>query len=118
LAEAQQTELALTWQKPLDDGGLAVNRYLLEVVREDRLERFVEAVSTMTSMSVDGLQGNTNYLLRLRAETAAGQSPAAELLASTAPVPPGVAGLPRLLSATSTAATLSWSAPSENGGAE
>eukprot|EP00930_Biecheleria_cincta_P046845 TRINITY_DN32370_c0_g1_i1.p1 TRINITY_DN32370_c0_g1~~TRINITY_DN32370_c0_g1_i1.p1 ORF type:complete len:1394 (+),score=196.78 TRINITY_DN32370_c0_g1_i1:583-4182(+) len=119
VTETSQRQLSLAWRRPADDGGLLVDRYLLEVVNaEAKSERFrFEFSGGNVEGLAHGLQGNTNYMLRLRAETAAGTSAAAELAARTGPLPPGVPGLPRLLKdASATSATLAWSVPAKDGG--
>lgn len=119
VTEKFQRELSIAWKRPADDGGLLVDCYTLEAVNaEVKSERLrFEFSGTASEGTAHGLQANTNYLLRLRTETAAGTSVAAELLALTGPLPPGVPGLPRLLKESSaTSATLAWSAPTKEGG--
>lgn len=119
VVEADQTELRLRWEPPVDDGGSPVEKYLLEVVDgnspTDRMMK--EFGGEETEGIVDGLQGNQRYFMRLCAKSSAGISRCTELLATSGPVVPGMPGAPRLTGdPTATSINLSWSVPLDTGG--
>lgn len=119
VAHAEQTEVSLRWEPPVDDGGTPIEKYILEVVDGNSpTERMVkEFEADEREGTVEGLQGNQRYFFRLCAKSRAGVSRFIELLATSGPVIPGMPGVPRLLGdATATSMTLAWSPPLDTGG--
>ena len=117
-----QTNIDLSWNAPSDDGGADITGYLIEVSEDNSTWSDLEANtrSTSTSYSHTGLTAGSTRHYRVSAINSAGTGSAsgadsATTDAATAP------GAPTGLTATADGQTeidLSWTAPSDNGGAD
>ena len=112
------TSVGLSWLAPLDNGGQSITDYVVDFKPSGgSWTRFNDGVSTTLSAVVTGLTQGTSYQFRVAAVTVEGEG-SAVLLASSV-IPRTVPGMPTGLvetSHTGTTVSLSWNAPSNNGG--
>jgi len=107
----------LTWNAPVSNGGHALIDYTIEYrAGAGSWIAFSHSASTSTSISVTGLTDGTSYTFRVSAVNDMGTSSASTV--SSAYTPLGTPAAPTSLSATygNTQASLSWTAPTDNGG--
>jgi titin len=111
------TQVALSWTAPADNGGASITDYLVEYKLTSDLSwtTFVDGVSASTSATVTGLTNGSSYDFRVSAINSAGTGTASATASGT---PRTVPGAPTALSASAgdTLVTLSWTAPGSNGG--
>ena len=120
-----QTEIDLSWTAPSDDGGADITGYKIEVSTDGSSWSDLEADtdSTSTSYTHTGLTaGNTRHY-RVSAINSAGTSQPSSTDSATTDSPPAATAPdpPTGLSATADGQTeidLSWTAPSDDGGAD
>ena len=117
-ATATQTSITLSWQAPTENGGADVTGYQVEWSSDGVDWTELAANTPELSYQHSNLSVGTEYRYRVAALNSAGAGAWAEL---TQPTDPAVApDAPESLSATATqtSVTLSWRAPSGNGGAD
>ena len=118
-----QTEIDLSWTAPSDGGGATITGYKIEVSTNGSSWRDLVANtgSTATSYSHTGLTAGATRHYRISAINSAGAGPASNTdSATTAAAPASKPGAPTGLTATADGQTeidLSWTAPSDDGGA-
>ena len=121
--EAQITDgaIALTWTAPVNDGGSPITDYTIEYKASASNDWIAtaEGVSLLTAMLISQLVNETNYDFRVAAVNANGQGPFTEPVTAapflfTAPSAPQ--HLTAIVPPSSTAITLVWNAPEDNGG--
>ena len=117
-----QTEINLSWTAPSDDGGADITGYRIEVSTDGSSWSNLEADtrSTGTSYSHTGLSASSTHHYRVSAINSAGTGPASDTDSATtdAATKPGE---PTGLTATADGQTeidLSWTAPTDDGGAD
>jgi hypothetical protein len=114
---ARGGSLVVSWVPPADNGGRPVTGYAV-TARDGTKTVTVHAAAAARSATVTGLVNGTAYTVSLTAASAAGTSPAASSsgtpAATHAPVAPG--GLTAVPDGKGHL-VVSWSAPSDNGGA-
>ena len=113
-------ELTVRWLAPTDDGGWAVNGYVVEHKAATDTVWTAASVVGARSHSISSLANGTVYEVRVAATNPAGSgvfSPVASAEVSAMVVAPGV---PRGLAVTpaSRELTITWVAPGSDGGAE
>lgn len=117
----QNTQVALTWTAPSSDGGNAVSDYTVEFSSNGGTSwsTFSDGVSTATSATVTGLVNGTAYVFRVSAVNAAGTGAASSNSSSTTPrtVPTAPTSVSASATAASKSMTITWSAPTSDGGA-
>jgi titin len=114
-------KVTVSWNAPLESGGSDVTGYIVQFSSNAGTTWLADSsviLSPNTSHVVTGLTNGVEYHMRVRARNAAGDSaqsiPAGPYKPRTTPSQPGaVTG-----TASDTTVTLSWAAPSSNGGAE
>lgn len=112
--------MTVSWAPPADDGGSAITSY--EVRRADNSSYTTNLVTTTlpgdsTSFQVTGLSHTKTYFFDVRARNAAGFSGhSATASFTTLATVPGAPAAPTISAQTPTTMTVSWSAPSDNGG--
>ena len=117
-----QTEIALSWRAPSADGGADITGYRIEVSTNGSnwSNLVADTDSSSTSYSHTGLTAGSTRHYRVSAINSAGTGPASDSDSATtdAATKPGK---PTGLTATADSQTeidLSWSAPSDDGGAD
>ena len=120
-ATAGSTQVTLSWSAPSSTGGAAITNHVIE-----RRTGTTGAWSTVThsaaitgtNYTVTGLTNGTTYNFRVSATNSAGTGAMSNVVSAT-PAAATAPGAPTGLGATpgNTQVTLSWSAPSSNGGA-
>jgi hypothetical protein len=114
-AGAGDRQVSLTWNRPADNGGLAVTGYRARCVPQDSSLPIRQADTADRTVTVGGLRNGTRYTCRVRAQNAAGWGP----LSSGVHVRPiGPPTRPRSLTGTAgdRRAHLRWTRPANNGG--
>ena len=119
--EDGQTQIDLSWSAPSDNGGASISGYRIEVSADgsDWSDLVANTNSTATSYSHTGLDAGSTRHYRVSAINAEGTGLPSNVANATtdAPTKPGA---PTGLTATASGQTqidLSWSAPSDDGGA-
>jgi len=122
VANAANRSVALSWTAPGTAGSPALTDYVVEYKVSGQPDSayavFADGVGTTPSATVTGLTSNTTYVFRVKAKSAVGDgvysSTVSVLMPVTAP------SAPINLAVASVAngqATLTWTAPTDNGGA-
>jgi subtilisin family serine protease len=114
------TGATLSWTTPTSNGGAAITRYIVEYRAASATAwRTVTVTAPTTSKKITGLANNAGYVFRVTAQNSAGNSPAsATSTLTTLIAPPSRPLAPLVSNITATGATLTWTAPTSNGGAE
>jgi len=111
-------QVSLSWSAPLSDGGSALTEYEYRYQASGgNWSGWWSVSASTTSKTVTGLAANTEYNFEVRAVNAHGPGTAASRSATT-PGSSNVPSAPQNLSATASTGqvSLSWSAPSSDGG--
>jgi surface protein len=116
---AGSSQVSLSWTAPSDNGGSAITDYVVQYSSDSGSSwmTFSDGTSTDTTATVTGLTAGTAYVFQVAAVNAAGtgsySTPSSSVTPYTTPgAPTGVVG-----TAGSSQVSLSWTAPSDNGGA-
>ena len=121
--------LTVSWRVPNQTGGLGITAYDLRHIRSDAhskadanwtVARRVSTGSGILSHTLTGLAGGARYDVQVRAVNSAGEGPWSATVTGTTTASVGLPGAPGNLTATGNGQTsihLSWSAPSNDGGA-
>ena len=107
--------VAVAWSPPTDDGGAAVDGYVLEVRDGSGDVRSVDLAGTGLTTTVDGLRNGTAYSVQVSATTVAGVGTASTAVAVTPRTTPG-APADLALAARDGAVAASWTVPTDTGG--
>jgi putative cell wall-binding protein len=119
---ASASTATVGWAAPASDGGSAVTGYDVTVTRAGSpVPSAVITVNGMTA-SISGLAESTGYVVAVAARNAVGTGASNSAPFTTPATPivvtvPSVPGRPTGSAASSTTVTLSWAAPSRDGGA-
>ncbi|MDO8557778.1 MAG: DUF2341 domain-containing protein [bacterium] len=112
------TQVALSWTSPANNGGLAITDYVIgyKLTASSTWSTFADGVSTSTTGTVTGLTNGSSYDFRVSAVNAAGQGSASSVASAT---PATVPDAPTAVSAVAgnTQATISFTAPANGGSA-
>jgi subtilisin family serine protease len=113
------TSATVSWTSPSSNGGAAIDRYLVEYrTSTSSAWQTVTLRASARSTRLTGLTNNTTYEFRVTARNSAGNSPAsATSTLTTLTTPPSRPAAPTASNITATSATVSWTAPTSNGGA-
>ena len=119
----QARRVILTWDAPADPGTSTIDRYHIQWSESRTFAGTPgSATSTTTSHTITGLTADTQYYLRVRAESAAGLGPWLTATVTTGyapPLAPTVSVSTDILPASTTPAgriTATWTAPTDDGG--
>jgi hypothetical protein len=116
---AGNTQVSLSWTAPASSGSSAITDYVVQYSSDSgsSWSTFSDGTSTSTSAVVTGLTNGTAYTFRVAATNAIGTGNYST--ASGAVTPAAVPGAPTSVSGTAGNAqvSLTWTAPSSNGGA-
>ncbi len=121
-ATAGNTEVTLSWTAPSDDGGSSLTDYVLEYSSNDGSTWIIfdDGIDLTTSATITELTNDQEYSFRVSAVNSSGTGAGTPSRTITAtPVDAGnVPNAPTNLTATAgnTEVTLSWTAPSDDGG--
>jgi titin len=111
-------QVGLSWTAPSSNGGAAITDYLVQSCTGGTCTTFNDGTGTSTSATVTGLTNGTTYTFQVAAKNIAGDSPYST--ASTSITPRTVPDAPTGVTATADntgGIDVSWSAPTNNGGA-
>ncbi len=113
------TTISLSWGPPTDDGGSPITLYEIVIARNDNAEVAVRTTvePTVTSYMATGLTPSTQYAIGVAARNSIGFSTSSTLKTTDAATAPAA---PTGLTATASGQTtinLSWTAPTNTGGA-
>jgi len=116
---AGDRQVALAWNAPASNGGMAISNYIVEFrrVSDAAWTTLSRPASAATSTVVTGLTNGFNYVFRVTAVNVAGNSaPSAQ---SAAAMPLAVPAAPTGVTGTGRAGSVSlrWNAPTDTGGA-
>ena len=120
-ASKGNTQIALSWTAPADDGGSALTDYIVEyklASEPTTWSTFADGTSTATTATVTGLTNDLSYNFRVKAVNAIGTS-AASGTATKTPGLPTAPDPPTSVTAEggNSQATITFTAPVDNGGA-
>jgi len=113
-ATASDGEVALTWESPADDGGAAITGYTVQYATSADGPWTTQSAVSASAHTVADLSNGTEYVLRVRANNAAGVSPWTDTTAT----PITIATAPTNLTASGgdEEITATWAAPADDGG--
>jgi hypothetical protein len=116
-ATAGNAKVALTWLAPLDNGGAPVNRYRVQRATSSSGPWTRIGRTTARKLTATGLANGTRYYFRVGAHNGAGWGPFSPVVNA---VPRTVPSAPQSPAATpgNTTVSLTWAAPSSNGGSQ
>ena len=120
---ASSAQINLTWTAPSNNTGSAVTDYLVYYSSNSgsTWETFTASVSTSTSRNITGLTAATSYIFKVAAKNSVGYGPFSSNSSSyTTLSGPQVPETPTAVSAgsaTTSSLSVSWTAPSNDGGA-
>lgn len=117
-ATAGNAQVTLSWSAPSSNGGNAVTSYKIYRGTSAGSESYLTTVGNVLSYTNGGLANGQVYFYRVSAVNAAGEGALSNEASATPAAPNTVPGAPTLNSATAGngQVTLSWTAPSSDGG--
>jgi large repetitive protein len=112
------TSVTLNWSAPSDNGGRAVTDYVVQykLSSDTNWLTFVDAVSTALSTEVTGLTRGQSYDFRVAAKNFEGMGAFGTGITAIPSVVPGAVGGLSSPNHSTTSVSLSWVAPSDDGG--
>jgi titin len=115
---AGNTQVELTWSAPAIDGGSAITDYVVQYSADSGTlwNTFSDGTGTLTSATVTSLVNGTPYVFRVAAVNLVGTGSFSDASSSITPIT--TPGAPTSLSGTAgdSQVSLSWTAPSSDGG--
>ncbi len=113
------TQVSLSWTAPSSNGGESITDYVVQYSSNSgsSWSTFADGTSTTTTTTVTGLTNGSTYIFKVAAVNSVGTG--AYSTSSTGVLVAGVPGAPTSVVGVSgdTQVSLSWTAPSSNGGA-
>ena len=109
-------DIALTWDSPKDNGA-AVESFTVQQRTEDSEAWSIVGTTPANAIAASNLAPDTSYVYRVSAMNAAGSSlPGQESEPiTTAPGPPGPAGMPRAVTVSPTSMSIEWDEAVDHG---
>ena len=120
VSSIQPTSATLSWSTPANNGSALIGYggYVSRSSSFSPVDIDLAQTGWATSRTVTGLAKGTTYYTKVLARNGVGWGSWSGVRSfTTSTTAPGTPGTPSLSSATPTAVTVSWSAPSDNGGA-
>lgn len=118
--EIKAQSIIISWNEPQDDGGGEITCYSVEKRETSQASWKIVCSSVVrTTFKITNLVKNTEYQFRVRAENKYGVSDplnSVDVFAKHQYKPPGPPGKPVVCNVTSDGMTVSWDAPSFDGG--
>src|SRR5206468_3104191 len=117
-ATGGNAQVTLTWQAPASNGGSPITNYKIYRGTTSGGETLVATIGNQLSYSDGGLTNGVTYYYQVSAVSNVGEGPRSNEASATPTAPATPPGAPQGLVATAGDATvtLTWSAPSSNGG--
>src|SRR5213080_3617904 len=117
-ATGGNAQVTLTWQAPASNGGSPITNYKIYRGTTSGGETLVATIGNQLSYSDGGLTNGVTYYYQVSAVNNVGEGPKSNEASATPTAPATPPGAPQGLGATAGDATvtLTWSAPSSNGG--
>src|SRR5436190_1932533 len=117
-ATGGNAQVGLTWQAPASNGGSPITNYKIYRGTASGGETLVATIGNQLSYSDGGLTNGVTYYYKVSAVNNVGEGPPSNEASATPTAPATPPGAPQGLVATAGDATvtLTWSAPSSNGG--
>src|SRR6184192_903378 len=118
VATVGNAQVGLTWQAPASNGGSPITNYKIYRGTTSGGETLVATIGNQLSYSDGGLTNGVTYYYQVSAVNNVGEGPRSNEISATPTAPATPPGAPQGLVATAGDATvtLTWSAPSSNGG--
>src|SRR5207244_2938722 len=118
VATVGNAQVGLTWQAPTSNGGSPITNYKIYRGTTSGGETLVATIGNQLSYSDGGLTNGVTYYYQVSAVNNVGEGPRSNEASATPTAPATPPGAPQGLVATAGDATvtLTWSAPSSNGG--
>jgi hypothetical protein len=118
VATAGNAQASLTWTAPSSNGGSAITGYVVTPYIAGVAQAAIPTGSTATSYTVPSLTNGTAYTFTVAATNAIGTGSQSAQSNAVTPTAPTVPGAPTSVVATAgnASASLTWTAPSSNGG--
>src|SRR5437773_1103084 len=118
VATVGNAQVGLTWQAPASNGGSPITNYKVYRGTTSGGETLVATIGNQLSYSDGGLTNGVTYYYQVSAVNNVGEGPKSNEASATPTAPATPPGAPQGLGATAGDATvtLTWSAPSSNGG--
>ncbi|NXH10594.1 IGFN1 protein, partial [Bucco capensis] len=118
IVENSANDITIQWKAPKDDGGKAVQRYIVE--RQQSGKEWVtlgETPRSCTTFTTNKVEEDTSYYFRVRAVNTEGTSDALESdeVKAASRASPGAPDPPEIVSASRDTITISWRAPCKTG---
>uniref|UniRef100_A0A8B9N8P2 Titin n=1 Tax=Accipiter nisus TaxID=211598 RepID=A0A8B9N8P2_9AVES len=112
--------LTFSWEPPLDDGGVPISNYIVEMRQTDSTT-WTELATTVirTTFKATRLTTGVEYQFRVKAQNRYGIGPAitSETIVANYPFKvPGPPGTPQVIAVTKESMTISWNEPVTDGG--
>jgi Ca2+-binding RTX toxin-like protein len=115
-ATAGNAQASLAWTAPTNNGGSPITGYRVQVRTGTTVVRTDILTGTGTTTTVAGLTNGTAYNFRVRAVTGFGLGVLSDPSNTVTPLAPASAPGTPVATARNTAASLTWTAPANNGG--
>src|SRR3989440_474235 len=118
VATAGNAQVGLTWQAPGSNGGSAITNYKIYRGTSSNGETLIATIGNQLSYSDGGLTNGVTYYYQVSAVNNVGEGPRSNEASATPTAPAGPPTAPQGLGASpgDATVTLTWSAPSSNGG--
>src|SRR2546421_3222621 len=118
VATAGNAQVGLTWQAPGSNGGSAITNYKIYRGTTSGGKTLIATIGNQLSYSDGGLTNGVTYYYQVSAVNNVGEGPRSNEASATPTAPAGPPTAPQGLGASpgDATVTLTWSAPSSNGG--
>ncbi|NXS56009.1 IGFN1 protein, partial [Brachypteracias leptosomus] len=119
IVDSSANDITIQWKPPKDDGGKAVQRYVVERLQVGKTEWVTlgEVPRSCTTFTTNKVEEDMSYYFRVRAVSAEGSSGALESgeVKAASKATPGAPDPPEIVSTGRDTITISWKAPQKTG---